>query len=201
MEIKDLKKIAIIAILGFLLVGFAFFRKDTPKEDAPKDQPKIQQPKPIEKIDPQIAENEKLRRDGEIFAMMYNSFSWGDFSNIESLYPRMTVEMQISEKGKIEESKKKLEDQPKQYLTWRANLLGSKFISSDKEKATLAVYSEIDKFAGAIVQKDTFVWVDKDGKEYKGDEKDLIVFRENKETLIDFVKIGNEWKMTSLKNK
>lgn len=199
MSIRDLKKITIIAILAFLLFGFAFFRKDEPKEGPLINRPEIQQSKPTKSIDPEFAEKEKLKQIGEVFAIIYNSFSWGAFSNIESLYPQMTEEMQNSEKDKAEELKKALENQPRQYATWRASLLGSEFASKDKDKATLAVYLKISKFAGAIVQKDTMVWVDREGNEYKGDENNLIASEENREVTIDFVKIGDEWKINNLK--
>lgn len=195
---QDLIRTIVIVILAFLLIGLVFFGKEKenniPERENNGNVPNIEE----NNKKTESAEEDKLKTMAENFAVIYYSYSWGNFSNIESLYPQMTDEMQDKEKNGVEKLKKDLENQPKQYITWRAIALGSEFVFKDKDKATIAVYLKISKFAGAIVQKDTMVWVDSQGSEYKGNENDLIFNESNKKFTIKFVRIDNEWKISDL---
>lgn len=194
MDAKNIRKIAIIAMLVFILIGFAFFRKEKPRDSTPPDVPVIEDPvvvmPDLEKI-----EKESLQRQAEQFSWIYYSFSWGKFSNIESLYGEMTDPLREKERSKVESLKNGIKNQPVQYQTQRSAVLSSEIVSYDKEKTTVNVKLETSYYAGALVQRDTMVWVDSSGKEFKGNEFDLIYFKEQKTIELVLLKIDGKWKI------
>lgn len=201
MEIKDLKKILIIAILVFLLIGLMFFRKDKPKEDKPADVPAIENPAPAEKPDIEKITKEKLQYEAESFSSIYYSFSWGKLSNVESLYGKMTDTFRQNEKSRIDSLKNGIKDQPVQYKTQRSAALNSEITSYGAEGAVVNVNLETSYFAGALVQKDTMVWVDSSGKKYNGNEFDLVYLKDQKTIELSLLKIGDEWKVDKINIK
>ncbi|MFA6097085.1 MAG: hypothetical protein WC788_05650 [Candidatus Paceibacterota bacterium] len=194
MDAKNLRKIAIIAMLVFVLIGFTFFRKEKPKDSTPPDVPVIEDPVVV-KPDLEKIEKENLQKQAEQFSWIYYSFSWGKFSNIESLYGEMTDPLREKERSKVESLKNGIKNQPVQYQTQRSAALSSEIVSYDKEKATVDVKLETSYYAGALVQRDTMVWVDTSGKEFKGNEFDLIYFKEQKTIELVLSKIDGKWKI------
>ncbi|MCK5591237.1 MAG: hypothetical protein KAI72_04705, partial [Candidatus Pacebacteria bacterium] len=59
----------------------------------------------------------------------------------------------------------------------------------------------IDNFAGAMVQRDTLVWVNKNGNYYEGDETKLITSTTAKNIEIDLIKIDDQWKVDRIEER
>ena len=203
-----LAKIVAFITLLILLAGFVFFRKD---ENEPElSQSELERQQLIESVKEQRKNKELPKEDKEKnkikamagnFASIYYSYSWGNFSNIKSQYGYMTDEMKNREKNKVEQMKKEIENQPQKYFTARAKLTDSTFISYSETKASLKINLSIDNFAGAIVQRDTMVWVDERGDYYEGDAKNLIVNTVDKNVEIILIKIDDEWKVDEIGEK
>lgn len=192
---SNLFKIIAIVFLLLMLVGLAFFRKDD--GEIPNSKPVPTDNQQVENPDKkyELTEEEKLKIFAENFAATYYSYTWGNFSNVESQYYYMTEEMKNREKSKVEKMKKEIEDQPQKYFTARAKLLNSEFASYEEAKASVSINLNVDNFAGAIVQRDTMVWVDGNGDYYEGDIEDLIVDTVDKSVQINLIKISGEWKV------
>lgn len=198
---QDLIRIIVIVILVLFLIGLVFFRKEkennVPERANNGNIPKIEENN--KKTEP--TEEEKLKTMAENFATIYYSYSWGNFSNIESQYFYMTGEMQKREKNKVEQMKKDIENQPQKYFTARAKLIDSNFAFYKETNASVKINLNVDNIAGAIAQRDTMVWVDEKGDYYRGDIKDLIINTANKNVEINLIKIGNEWKVDEIGEK
>ena len=203
-----LTKIVVFFALLILLAGFVFFRKDESNPELSKSELERQQL--IENVKEQKKNKELLEMDkeknevkimAENFTIIYYSYAWGNFSNIESQYYYMTDKMKNREKDKVEEMKKEIENQQQKYFTAKAKLTDSDFIFYSETKASLKVNLSIDNFDGAIVQRDTMIWVDENGNYYGGDTKDLIVDTVDKKIDVNLVKIDNEWKVDEIGEK
>jgi alpha-galactosidase/6-phospho-beta-glucosidase family protein len=197
MDRNNFKKMATIYTAIFFvvifLIGMVFFRKDD--NNAEENNLKLNSQPLVEDIkEERITEEEKIKSFAENFAMIYYSYTWGNFSNIESQYYYMTDEMKDRERNKVEQIKKAAENQPQKYFTARANFIDSEFLYYEKAKANLKINLSVDNYAGAIVQRDTMVWVDKNGNYCGGDIRDLIASTIKKKINIELVKIGEEWK-------
>ena len=188
-------------MLVFVLIGFAFFRKDKPKEDKPADGPAIENPAPVEQPDAGKIEKDSLKKQAELFSSVYYSFSWGKFANIESLYGEMTDPLREKERSKVESLKNGMIGKPVQYQTQRSNALGSEIISYDKDRSVIDVKLETSYYAGTLVQKDTMVWVDSKGNEFHGNEFDLIYYKEQKTIELALSKINDRWKIDQISVK
>lgn len=198
---QDLIRITVIVILALFLIGLIFFRKEkennVPERANNGNIPKIEENS--KKTEP--TEEEKLKTMTENFATIYYSYSWGNFSNIESQYSYMTDSMKNREKNKVEGMKKEIKNQPQKYFTARAKLINSNLVYREKERAAININLSIDDFAGAIVQRDTMVWVDENGNYYGGNIKNLVINTINKNVEINLIRIGGEWKIDDIKEK
>ena len=190
---NNLFKIIAITFLVFMLVGLIFFRKGDDEILNPNPVNNQQIKEPDKKHE--LTEEEKLKTFAENFAATYYSYTWGNFSNVESQYYYMTDEMKNREKEKVGQMKKEIENQPQRYFTARARLLNSEFALYEETRASININLSVDNFAGAIVQRDMMVWVDKNGNYYEGNTKGLIVNTVNKSIQINLVKIGEVWKV------
>lgn len=189
---RDLKRIILLAFLAMLLVGFTFFRKDTKNENY-KNQDAVEQKNVLEK---QKAENMLSN-----FAVTYNSYTSGDFSNIESLYGMMTEELKKSETEKV--SKLKLGDK-KEYQTIKSDFKGSNTIEFSENKiiANIVLLKQI--YGGAYksdpdnnLQK---ILVDREGKPY---DKDISTLLESKDLVflqLTGVRENEDWKVNEIKD-
>ena len=198
MNINNLTKKIIVYATIFLviifLIGMVFFRKDD--NDVEKNNPEINKQQLVEDIKKEeITEEEKVRMFAENFATTYYSYTWGNFSNIESQYYYMTDEMKEREESKAERIKEEIKNQSQKYFTARAELIDSNFIIYEETKATLEINLNVNNYAGAIVQRDTMIWVNENGDYYEGDLNDLIVDTRDKKIEIKLLKIGDEWKV------
>lgn len=196
---STLFKIIIIIFLLIMVVGLAFFKKDKNEPEPKNNQPIDQQP--IKEQEKEPAKKEAVKTTAEIFATIYYSYTWGNFSNIESQYYYMTAEMKNREESKIIEMKKGAENQPQKYFTARATLINSEFVSYDERKTSLKIDLSIDNFAGAMVQRDTLVWVDENGNYYGGDINNLILNTVEKNIEINLLKVDDKWKVDQIEEK
>ena len=192
--IKKIIVYATIFLVIIFLIGMVFFRKDD--NDVEKNNPEINKQQLVEDIKKEeITEEEKVRMFAENFATTYYSYTWGNFSNIESQYYYMTDEMKEREESKAERIKEEIKNQSQKYFTARAELIDSNFIIYEETKATLEINLNVNNYAGAIVQRDTMIWVNENGDYYEGDLNDLIVDTRDKKIEIKLLKIGDEWKV------
>ncbi|MEA1937119.1 MAG: hypothetical protein U9N04_03335 [Patescibacteria group bacterium] len=198
---KNLFKLIAIAFLLFMLVGLVFFRKGDDKNLNPKPIPANNQQTEKPEKKRELTEEEKLKIFAENFVATYYSYIWGNFSNVESQYYYMTEEMKSREEIKVKKMKKEIEGQPRRYFTARARLLNSSFALDKETKANLSIDLSVDNFAGAIVQRDTMVWVDKNGDYYEGDIDKLIIDTTEKNVEVVLVKISDEWKVDWIEEK
>ncbi|MEA2097811.1 MAG: hypothetical protein U9P70_01920 [Patescibacteria group bacterium] len=203
-----LAKIVAFVVMLVLLAGFVFFKKDEKAQELSESEIKRQQliedvkrQKEHDERDMELTIEKKIINFAENFTTMYYSYTWGSFSNIESQYYYMTNEMKNREEDKVEKMRKEIENQPQRYFSTRAKLIDSTHISYNEEKASLEINLSINKFAGAIVERDTLVWVDENGNYYEEDETNLITDTINKSIEIDLVKIDDEWKVDQIREK
>ena len=198
---NPIKKAIIYTAIFFVvifLIGMVFFRKDD--NNIKENNLKLNDQQLIEKVrDEEITEEEKAKSFAENFAATYYSYAWGNFSNIESQYYYMTDEMKREEESRVGKMREEIKNQPQKYFTARATLVDSDFIVYEKIKAILNINLNIDNYAGAIVQRDTMIWVDEKGDYYEGDLSDLIINAIEKKIKIELVKIGDEWKVNEIK--
>jgi len=197
---NNLFRIVIIAFLLFMLIGLVFFRKNKNGE--------ISEPKPWENWQSEelekkqgLTEEEKAEIMAGNFAITYYSYTWGNFSNVESQYCYMMEEMKEREEIKMEKMKEEIEGQPQRYFTARAKLLSSEIALREETRANININLSVDNFAGAIVQRDTMVWVDENGDYYEGNPDKLIVNSVEKNIEIKMIKVGGEWKVDEIREK
>ena len=197
--------IAIFVILLFLGAGLVFFLKE--RDENVSDQSnkqEEQQSKNSEKTElikkEELTEKEKLKIFAENFVVIYCSYTWGNFSNIEMQYDYMSEKMGNKEKDKVEQLKQKTENQPREYFSARAKLIDSAFLSYDENRAEMTVDLNITNFAGAIIERKTMIWVNEKGDYYTGDVNDLIINLENKKIKINFIKVNDKWKVDEIKD-
>lgn len=195
---RNLLKIIAIVFLLLMLVGLAFFRKgdDNLSELNPANNNGNRQIiEPNKNREYESIEEEKARIFAGNFATVYYSYTWGNFSNIESQYYCMTEEMKDREKSKVAKMKKETEGQPQRYFTVRVKLVNSEIILLEEKNAKINIDLSIDNFAGAIVQRDTMVWVDENGDYYEGNIEDIIIETAEKSVEVALTKINGEWKV------
>ena len=201
-------KIFIFIILFIFLIGFIFFPKE--KNEVELSQSEIERQQLIESVKEQeklneekknLTEKEQVKMFAENFTKIYYSYVWGIFSNIESQYYYMTDEIKDREKNKVEKMKEAIKNQPQKYFTVRAKLTSSTFTFYDETKASFEIDLDIDNFAGAMVQRDTLVWVNKNGNYYEGDETKLITSTTAKNIEIDLIKIDDQWKVDRIEER
>ena len=185
--------VAIVVVLLFFSAGTLFFIKNN-------NTLKLSDNQQIEKPDKkrELTEEEKARMTAENFVVTYYSYTWGNFSNVELQYYYMTEEMKNREKVKVEKMKREIEGQPQRYFTARAELLNSEFVLFTNTEADLNIKLNVNNLSGAIVQRDTMVWVDENGDYYEGNPDKLIVNSVEKNIEIKMIKVGGEWKMDGI---
>ena len=204
MDRNKLVKRATIYMAVFLvvifLIGLVFFRKDD--NDIKENNLELDNQQLVEDIKnkkkKEITEEQKIKSFAENFTATFYSYTWGNFSNVESQYYYMTDGMKDREGNKVEQIKKDAENQPQKYFTARAILVDSNFIVHEEIEAVLEINLNVDNYAGAIVERDTMVWVDESGNYYGGESRDLIISTVEKKIKIELVKIGKEWKVDKI---
>ena len=132
---NNLFKIIAITFLVFMLVGLVFFRKSDDEilnpNPVPADNQQVENPDEKYKL----TEEEKLKIFAENFVITYYSYTWGNFSNVESQYCHMTDEMKSREEIKVEKMKREIKGQPQRYFTVQARITNFNFAEYQEDKA------------------------------------------------------------------
>lgn len=201
---SNLFKIIAIVFLLLMLVGLAFFRKDD--GEIPNSKPTPTDNQQVENPDKkyELTEKEKVKIFAENFTATYYSYTWGNFSNVESQYYYMTEEMKNREENKVRRIKREVEEQPRKYFTVRAEVDKSEFIEFvENIKVSMNISLKIKEINGAFVidtevpeiKPHTTALVDGNKNVYEGDIEDLIIDTVDKSVQINLIKIGGEWKV------
>ena len=193
--------IAVVFVIALIfLIGVVFFGKDNKDAEITDNQNNQQEEQNGSNVDPKnvITEEQKTKTFAENFATTYYSYTWGNFSNIESQYYYMTYVMKDREINKIKQIKSATENQPQKYFTARAKVIDSNFIFYEETKATLEINLDIKNYAGSMVERDTIVWVDERGNYYEGNLNNLIISATEKKIKIELLKFDDEWKVDEI---
>ena len=190
---------AVLIVLFSFWVSTKFFLKER-NEDIPVQNNKQEERKPENSVKTELTEKEKIKMLAENFAVIYYSYTWGEFSNIETQYDYMSEKMKNEEKNKVEQIKQETKNQPRKYFSARAKLISSAVLSYGENKAETAVDLNVTNFAGAIIQRKTMVWVDEKGNPYVRDVNNLITSSENKKIKINFIKDNDKWKVDKIED-
>ena len=202
-----LTKIVAFIMLLTLLAGFVFFRKDKNESESPVKQLPNQQEEQKEEKNKELTEEDRLKTFAETFAGIFYSYTWGNFSNVESQYGYMTDEMKNRERNKVEQMKKGIEDQPRKYFMVRAEVINSEMIDyQENKKAVLNIKLKVKEIDGAFVidtevpeiRPNTSALVDGNKNVYTGDIKDLVVKTTDKNIKINLIKIDDKWKVDEI---
>lgn len=189
---------AIFVVIFFLLIASTFLKKSDKETLNQVDHQEEQQVEDAE--EEEIIEKENIKSLLEKFVVIYNSYTWGSFSNIESQYDSMSKKMKDEEEGKVEQIKKEIENKPQEYFSTRASLIDSEFLLYSENKVEIIINLNIKSFSGAIVQRETTILVDAEGNHYVGDLNDLIIDSNNKKIKVSCIRVGNECKVDKIEN-
>lgn len=190
---SNLKQIALLLILAIFLIGFTFFQKNKSEEFITESNEKEQLA---------ILEQKKAENILSNFTVTYNSYSAGDFSNIESLYPLMTEKMKETEKTKIERLKIEIASQSKKYQTITAEFRGlsTEEFGNDRIISNIIIFKQT--FNGAYIQnpenKKQTMLVDQNGQFYSGNISTLLLNKDLKIFQVTGVKENGIWKVASI---
>ena len=179
----------VVVLFGIFAVGILFFKKDN--ELFHGDQTTGRQFTRQEKL-----ERKELKTVAEKFAVSYYSYTWGDFSNIESQYYLMTSEMVEREKNRVEKMKKEIKRKPKKYFSKRASLIDSKVELYKDSKAVFNIKLKVDEINGALVGNGELVWIDSEANRIKDKNwRSLIARTTEMHVKIDLTRIDSDWRI------
>lgn len=207
----SLIKIILLIIVLIFFVGFIFFGKDKYKPKPLEKQSQIQEETVQEKeeeIIRELTEEDKISIFAENFTTIYYSYTWGNFSNIESLYDKMTDEMENRERNRVEQMKKGIENQSQKYFTVRVEVINLKIIDyQENKKATLDIKLKLKDIDGAFVtdvdvpeiRPNTSALIDGNKNVYTGNIEDLVIMTVDKKIEIKLVKENDKWKVARVK--
>lgn len=189
---------AIFVVIFFLLIASTFLKKSDKETLNQVDHQEEQRVEDAE--EKEIIEKENIKSFLEKFVVIYNSYTWGNFSNIESQYNSMSEEMKNKEKKKVERIKKEIENKPQEYFSTKASLIDSEFLLYNENKVEIIINLNIKSFSGAIVQRETIILVDARGNHYMGNFEDLIINSNNKKIKINCDIIDNKCVVDKIEN-
>lgn len=188
---RDIKRFILFAFLAILLVGFTFFRKENNKEDNTDSTPEQ-----INVIEKQKAENILSN-----FAIKYNSYTIGDFSNIESLYDLMTSELKKIEMVKVEEIRKQ---ETEEKITVKSEFKGSNTIDFSENRIIANIVLSKQTYNGAFVadpgNPNQKILIDKNGQRYEKDFSTLLAGKDLIFIQLTGIKENGEWKISNIKD-
>jgi hypothetical protein len=217
----DLIKIIAFAILIILITGVLFFRKDsgtdssTQTAQTPKNDSSQKQATPSaadnnttveDSLDPGTKQGKGVAAINE-FVVAYNSYVYGDFSNIENLYPSMTDKMSQSEETKIKSLKSSVTQG--QNITVESKLKDSQIESYDPNSGKMTLIATIEKstYGGAYIHNQDYdssgsgdenILIDRNGKEYGGPIDELLEKTETQVFRITAINESEEWKISDM---
>jgi len=200
MKKNNLVKTIIVIFFLFLLLALYYFITSEKTLEIKNNRQDFQE-QDASALRSEIFKKNEARLAAENFAVAYYSYTWGDFSNIESQYSAMTEEMKNAEQKRVEEMKEKTETQPLKRITEMASLAENKFVLYEEEKAISEIKLNIVKIP-LIYDKENDEWSDGENiyaKEHI--EKHLKGITENfpqKTVRINLVKQKGLWKISGI---
>ena len=196
MKKNNLAKVVIV-ICFLLLLAISYYFIGSEKEPEIKNDQQDFQEQNVNALRSEIFEKNEARLAAENFAVTYYSYTWGDFSNIESQYSAMTDEMKNAERKKVGEIKEKTESQPSKHITEIASLAENKFILYEEERAISEVRLNIAKIP-LTHNKENDEWSDGENTYAKEDLKKFVENSSQKTVRIDLVKQEDLWKISGM---
>jgi hypothetical protein len=209
----DLIGMALVAVLLLFVLGITFFQKEPPKKSdtAGQSGTTIQNgnnPNNEDVLEAQAAANQKAATAAVTdFASAYNTYVYGDFSNIKNLYPSMTEKLQQTEEDKVRTLEDTLTDT--RYVTVQAHVTAIVTESFDPQENKLVARVSLEKntYGGAWIENEDFTLygigqatklVNRSGKTYRGDFQDLLEGTETQVYRLTALKEGEKWKISAI---
>jgi len=196
-----IKIVAFITLL-ILLAGFVFFRKDEyqpkPKNNQQIEQQPAEDAKNIEKKE--LTEEDRVKTIAETFASIFYSYTWGNFSNVESLKDKMTQKLWNEKSEWINAEKEKSKGQPMVYIGISNISQKTDIIYIKQNEAKIEIECEQYEVEGnSIYINDILTGIDKFGKE----SSIYPIYKkiENKKVILKLLKENDEWKVNEIGEK
>lgn len=192
---NDLSKIILIIILLLLFIGLAFFRKNENAPRPPEDNQQIDQPAGGGKnMEP--TEEEEAEAFAKNFVEIYETYSLGDFSNLELLKNKMSGRLWQEKAIWIDSEKQKAANAPKIFVNFTAVAKAARVNSFESNKAEIEVEYEKTEMRGASIYiNDILTSVNEFGE--KTADPVPKKTQAGKVTL-KLIKEKNEWKMDEI---
>lgn len=192
----EIKFKIILGALGIMLIawlGLFFYNRYWKNNNGaipPASYPVGQLPYNISK-----EEEKTLKSLAENFVVRYKSYILGDFSGLESLKDKMTLELWSEKSAWMDAQKQELAGKPRHYITFSAFSKNSTIVSYDSEKAQVDVEYLQREMKGATIQGEITI---KYVNEF-GEEKPVPAPTETLKKIRPwFVKENNEWKVSRI---
>lgn len=137
------------------------------------------------------------------FAEQYNSYTTGDFSNIEGVYALMTSGMQETEMQNIENRKKELAQTTKEYITVKSTVTEYREIKKEEDLVAAEIITEKITSDGAYVQDPEsedglIIFVDKKGNLTDENSYESNAKKTSEAFQIVAMKEDGEWKIAQI---
>lgn len=141
-------------------------------------------------------EGERIMRS---YAATYNSYRYGDVSNIASLYPNMCTDLETAERARVANLEKQFKDY-RGYVTVESQVKESEVESYDENGIVVRVVLEKFTWNGALLPDaargaGAYRLVDKEGRPFSGDKYDLKEQTTTETYEVTGVKEMAEWKV------
>ena len=147
------------------------------------------------------AENQNDQAEGkrilERFVVSYNSYRFGDASNIILLYPVMCKSLETSEKAKVAILQRQFSTYD-DYVTAESQSRRSEVESYDTNEIVMKITIEKITLNGAFIPNKSGTggsYVDKNGQPYTGGKNDLIEKTETETYRVTGIKESSDWKV------
>jgi len=194
MESKLLKIIAAVSLFVIISGSVSFWKENRYESPAVAPETTTEPANLDASEENDRAEGERVMRS---FLAAYNSFRYGDVSNIVALYPSMCTELQAAEETRANNLRQQFKNF-QEYVTVEGHIKESEVESYDENKNVVRIVIEKITWNGAILPDDnkagTYKLVNREGQTYKGDKYDLKE-KITKETYkVTGIKEMSEWK-------
>lgn len=192
MRTKLIKAAAIIALFVIGASLLSYKGKDRPASTATPQIKTESNPSAQDQNDQ--AEGKRIL---ERFIVNYNSYRFGDTSNIILLYPVMCKSLETSEKAKVEILQRRFSTYD-DYVSTEAQSKKSEVKSYDEGRIVMEITIEKITLNGAFISSKNGNfggYVDKNGQTYAGSKNDLIAKTETETYRVTGIKESSDWKV------
>jgi len=196
---KLVKRATIYTTIFFVvifLVGMVFFRKD---DNIEENNLELNNQQLIEGAENEkITEEEKIESFAENFTTTFYSYTWGNFSNIESLKDNMTQDLWERELQWVEMEKEKIKNRSIIYIGISNIPQKANIIYLTEDKSEIEIECEQYEIEGASIYiNGVLVGIDKFGEK----SLDYPVYKkiENKKITLKLLRENNEWKVDGIR--